>query len=114
MVSPPEDARRRAFSDAALVATLYAAACALARVQGFDHVSDDDFARVTIAQAFAASPKLDPSGTSWLPFPFWLLGGALRLLGRSLEVARGASLVFSALASPRPKSTAAVATRPPK
>jgi len=24
----------------------------------------------------AAAPRLDPSGTSWLPFPFWLNGAA--------------------------------------
>lgn len=100
--STPEDAQRRALSDAALVASLFAAGCALARIRGFDHVSDDDFARVTIAQAFAVAPKLDPSGTSWLPFPFWLLGTALRVAGRTLEAARGASLVFASLAAAMP------------
>jgi hypothetical protein len=33
-------------------------------------VSDDDYARVVIAQRLSLA--LDPSGTSWLPFPFWL------------------------------------------
>ncbi len=56
---------------------------------GFTHVSDDDYARVTIAQAFAHAPALDPSGTSWLPFPFWLNGVAMMIGGRSLAVARG-------------------------
>lgn len=65
------------------------------RSTGFDHVSDDDFARVTIAQAFAKSPRLDPSGTSWLPFPFWLLGGLL-VPARSLAVARFWSVVTAA------------------
>ncbi len=41
-----------------------------------------------IAEAFAHAPKLDPSGTSWLPAPFWLNGAAMMLFGRSLEVAR--------------------------
>jgi len=56
---------------------------------GFTHVSDDDYARVVIAQTFAHAPTLDPSGTSWLPFPFWLTGGAMTLFGsRSLDTAR--------------------------
>ncbi|MGO9000126.1 MAG: hypothetical protein ACLQVI_42910 [Polyangiaceae bacterium] len=55
---------------------------------GFTHVSDDDYARVVIAQEFAHHPALDPSGTSWLPFPFWVAGGAMRAFGSSLEVAR--------------------------
>jgi hypothetical protein len=65
---------------------------------GFSHVSDDDYARVVTAQLFAASPKLDPSGTSWLPFPFWLNGVAMIAFGRSLEVARAIAIacgVFS-------------------
>lgn len=56
--------------------------------EGFHGVSDDDFARVFIAQSFAAAPALDPSGTSWLPFPFWLTGSAMLLFGKSLSVAR--------------------------
>ena len=36
-----------------LVVLGYAAACGLVLALGFDHVSDDDYARVTIAQAFA-------------------------------------------------------------
>ena len=69
---------------------------------GFDHVSDDDFARVTIAQSFAHAPRLDPSGTSWLPFPFWMLGGAMAVFGRSLAVARVASIAFASLAATLP------------
>jgi hypothetical protein len=65
---------------------------------GFDHVSDDDYARVTIAQSFAVSPRLDPSGTSWLPFPFWALGSVMIAVGRSLAVARVASIAFASLA----------------
>jgi hypothetical protein len=66
---------------------------------GFSVVSDDDFARVVIAQKFAHEPHLDPTGTSWLPLPFWLLGGAMRLLGSSLEVARALAPVYAALGS---------------
>lgn len=55
---------------------------------GFRAISDDDFARVVIAERFAVSPALDPSGTSWLPFPFWLTGGLMAGFGRGLEVAR--------------------------
>jgi hypothetical protein len=51
-------------------------------------LSDDDYARVTIAQSFAARPRLDPSGSSWLPFPFWVMGGVMKLLDSSLDVAR--------------------------
>lgn len=66
---------------------------------GFRQISDDDYARVVIAQTFANTPRLDPSGTSWLPFPFWMTGSAMLVLGRSLAVARGVALVASALAS---------------
>ena len=62
--------------------------------RGFSHVSDDDYARVVIAQLFAHAPKLDPSGTSWLPFPFWMTGGAMLAFGRSLAVARAVALTL--------------------
>lgn len=65
---------------------------------GFRVVSDDDFARVVIAQRFAAAPKLDPTGTSWLPTPFWIVGGAMRVFGATLEVARALAVVSAALA----------------
>lgn len=55
---------------------------------GFRAVSDDDYARVVIAARFAASPSLDPSGTSWLPLPFWLQGLPMMLFGDSLATAR--------------------------
>ncbi|HEV3188871.1 MAG TPA: hypothetical protein VGY54_00165 [Polyangiaceae bacterium] len=55
---------------------------------GFDHVSDDDYARTVVAEQFAQVPRLDPSGTSWLPLPFWIVGATMRLAGRSLAVAR--------------------------
>lgn len=71
-----------------VVVLVKALACALALVLGFRAVSDDDFARVTIAQEFARLPVFDASGTSWLPLPFWLTGSAMLAFGRSLFVAR--------------------------
>ena len=42
---------------------------------GFSHVSDDDYARVVIAERFAHAPHLDPSATSWLAATaFWMRG----------------------------------------
>ena len=70
--------------------------------QGFTHVSDDDFSRTTISELFAHAPRLDPSGTSWLPFPFWVEGTLLGLLGRSLSVARGIAVWLGAAAVPLP------------
>ena len=94
--------RRALLRDAVAIAVVYAAVCAGARAAGFDHVSDDDFSRVTIAQSFAHAPRLDPSGTSWLPFPFWILGTVMAVLGRSLLVARGASIFLAAAAATTP------------
>ena len=67
------------------------------RSAGFLAVSDDDFCRITIAQRFAVAPRLDPSGTSWLPLPFWLLGTWLALVGRSLAAASVAAPVLATL-----------------
>lgn len=64
---------------------------------GFLALSDDDFARVTIAQRFAVAPSLDPSGTSWLPLPFMVQGGLARLFGSSFEVARWIWVTLGAL-----------------
>lgn len=75
-------------ADLGVIVLVKALACALALAVGFRAVSDDDFARVTIAQSFARSPAFDASGTSWLPFPFWLTGSAMMVAGRSLLVAR--------------------------
>jgi hypothetical protein len=86
----------------ALVAVAYGAACWLVRLAGFDHVSDDDFARATIAQTFAVAPRLDPSGTSWLPFPFWSTGILLAATNRSLEMARAASIAIASVAAAAP------------
>ena len=40
------------------------------------------------AYLFAGHAKLDPSGTSWLPFPFWATGTVMKVLDPSLDVAR--------------------------
>jgi hypothetical protein len=69
---------------------------------GFTHVSDDDYARTVIAEQFAYAPHLDPSGTSWLPFPFWIVGGWMRVFGRSLGAARAIAIVLGALAAVAP------------
>lgn len=71
------------------VALAWGGAAALLRLRGFDVLSDDDDARVFIAQRFAEKASLDPSGTSWLPFPFWTMGLAMKALGGTLAVARG-------------------------
>jgi len=55
---------------------------------GFHALSDDDFSRVVIAQSFAWRPRWDPSGTSWLPLPFWLYGTCMTLCGATLACAR--------------------------
>ncbi len=85
---------------AAAVLALIALKCgvsAWALHTGFTHVSDDDYARVTIAQAFAHAPHLDPTGTSWLPFPFWLNGAVMAVAGRTLAVARAVAIVSAVL-----------------
>jgi hypothetical protein len=65
--------------------------------QGFTHVSDDDYSRTVIAETFAHAPKLDPSGTSWLPLPFWIEGAAMAVFGRTLGVARAVAVVLGAV-----------------
>ena len=64
---------------------------------GFRAVSDDDYARVVIAERFAELPRLDPSGTSWLPLPFWIYGAGVRLLGMGLEAARVTAVILGVL-----------------
>jgi hypothetical protein len=80
--------------DLGIVALAKVAACALVLAAGFRAVSDDDFSRVVIAQAWAHAPRLDPTGTSWLPLPFWITGSAMFLFGRSLDVARATACVL--------------------
>jgi hypothetical protein len=89
-----QTAASRLAADAALLIVLKASTGALVLWSGFRAVSDDDYARVTIAQRFAESPTLDPSGTSWLPLPFYVYGGALRLFGSSLGTARGVAMIL--------------------
>jgi hypothetical protein len=83
----------------ALVALVKGAVSAAVLLGGFRAVSDDDFARVVIAEQWARAPRLDPSGTSWLPLPFWVVGAAMKALGRSLETARGAAFVLGVAAA---------------
>ncbi|MBW2459757.1 MAG: hypothetical protein JRI68_35025, partial [Deltaproteobacteria bacterium] len=71
-----------------LVVGLKALVGAVVLMGGFRAVSDDDFARVVLAQQWAFDPQLDPTGTSWLPLPFWLYGGVMTVFGTSLDVAR--------------------------
>jgi hypothetical protein len=70
--------------------------------QGFTHVSDDDYARTVIAEQFAHAPRLDPSGTSWLPLPFWLTGVTMMAAGRTLGVARAVAVVLGAVSVAAP------------
>lgn len=87
-------AASRLGADAAALVVLKACIGALVLSSGFRAVSDDDYARTVIAQRFAESPALDPTGSSWLPLPFYVYGGALRLFGTSLGVARGVASVL--------------------
>lgn len=81
--------------DGGLVVLVRLVAMGVLHGLGFRAISDDDYSRVVIAQTFAAAPSLDPSGTSWLPLPFWLTGGVMALAGSSLAVARGLALLTS-------------------
>lgn len=83
----PRGASRPAF-DALGVLALKGFASGLVLLGGFRAVSDDDFARVVLAQRFAEAPALDPTGSSWLPLPFWVYGALQALFGPSLTVAR--------------------------
>lgn len=86
----------RALRQALLVALARALTSVTCWWSGFRAISDDDYSRVVIAARFAYHPSPDPSGTSWLPLPFWLYGVPLALLDDSLWVARGVALVLGA------------------
>ena len=86
--------RRDVAWDAAALAAVKLAVSLAVLLAGFRQVSDDDYARVVISQQFAHAPRLDPSGTSWLPFPFWVEGTAMMLAGRTLGVARGLAVAL--------------------
>ncbi|MEP7051136.1 MAG: hypothetical protein ABJB12_12330 [Pseudomonadota bacterium] len=74
-------------------------ACLVAWAYGFRALSDDDYARISIAQGFAAVPRWDPTDTSWLPAPFWAYGSAFRAFGTDLGVARAAAVAASLAAT---------------
>lgn len=80
--------------DALSVAGAKVALSAAVLASGFRAVSDDDYARVVITQGWAHAPKLDPTGTSWLPMPFWLGGSVMLAAGRGLWVARATAFVL--------------------
>ncbi|HMJ15940.1 MAG TPA: glycosyltransferase family 39 protein, partial [Polyangiaceae bacterium] len=86
-------------ANALLLAATRAAVSVAIFACGFRAISDDDYARVVIAQRFAHDPAWDPSGTSWLPLPFWLTGGLMRVFGPELEVAQLTSFACGILAS---------------
>jgi len=83
---------RAAAIEIAGIAALRGLGVLLVLALGFRAISDDDYSRVVIAERLVAEPRLDPSGTSWLPFPFHALGAAMAVAGRSLAVARVASV----------------------
>jgi hypothetical protein len=66
---------------------------------GFRALSDDDYARISIAQRFAESASFDPSRTSWLPAPFWVYGTMFRVFGTGLTVARVTAIALSTAAT---------------
>lgn len=98
-VAPDTSARMAARRDALLVAGAKLLVSLAVLWTGFRAVSDDDFARVVIAQRFAQVPSLDPSGTSWLPLPFWLTGGAMDVFGSGIDVARATAFALGIAAA---------------
>jgi hypothetical protein len=84
-------------ADALLVGAAKLVTSSVVLATGFRAVSDDDYARIVIAQRFVERPALDPSGTSWLPVPFWTYGAAFSLFGGGLGVARVTALVLGVL-----------------
>lgn len=84
----------RALRDLLLVAAARAVTSGACLWSGFRAISDDDYSRVTIAARFAAAPSADPSGTSWLPLPFWLYGVPMALFGDSLATARAVAVLL--------------------
>jgi hypothetical protein len=100
-VTRPADSSGAAVDTAALLAVKLAVGACVLHL-GFSHVSDDDYARTFIAQRFVVAPGLDPSGTSWLPLPFWIDGLAMAIAGRSLAVTRAVALTLSTLSVAAP------------
>ncbi len=98
----PETRLRELLPDARELALLFGArglACVAAWRAGFRALSDDDYARISIAQGFAREPSFDPSGTSWLPAPFWAYGAAFRGFGTGLGVARTVAIALALAAT---------------
>ncbi|HEY0469062.1 MAG TPA: hypothetical protein VGC79_32940, partial [Polyangiaceae bacterium] len=98
----PETRLREFLPDARELAVLFGArglACVAAWRSGFRALSDDDYARISIAQRFAQEAHFDPSGTSWLPAPFWAYGAAFRVFGSGLGVARTVAIVLALAAT---------------
>ncbi|HEY4103482.1 MAG TPA: hypothetical protein VGM44_06305, partial [Polyangiaceae bacterium] len=85
--------------EAVLLSAFRALASLSAYASGFRALSDDDYARIAIAQRFAAAPHFDPSTTSWLPVPFWCYGAAFRVFGTDLAVARATAIALATLAT---------------
>ena len=86
----------RALRHALLVALARVCVSLFVLGSGFRAISDDDYSRVVIAARFAQHPSLDPSGTSWLPLPFWLYGVPMALFGDSLTTARVVAVLLGA------------------
>ncbi len=100
--------------DLGVVALIKAVASATILATGFRAVSDDDFARVVLAETWARSPTLDPTGSSWLPFPFWIQGTVMAIAGRSLDVARATAIVLGLFSAVIVYLAARWITREPK
>jgi len=103
-IQPRNDAgsARGWIADIAVLITLKLIIGAYALLVGFSHVSDDDYARTVIAQQFAVTPRFDPSATSWLPLPFWLVGAAMATTARSLATARAVAVGLGAASTALP------------
>ena len=95
----PNEQRRAVQGALVLVVGVRILVSLIAWALGAPPVSDDDFARLTIAQGFALAPSWDPSGTSWLPAPFWLQGSVLALFGRDPFVAQGMAVATSGVSA---------------
>lgn len=91
--------RPRPWVDAVGLILLKLAVTKAVLATGFRAVSDDDYARVAIAQRFADAPNVDPTGSSWLPFPFYLYGIAFRVFGNSLGVATVTAALFGVVST---------------
>jgi hypothetical protein len=94
---PSPDRLAVALVVALIVVRLVASAATLA--SGFRAVSDDDFARVVVAEEWAHAPRWDASHTSWLPAPFWIAGLAMKIAGRGLDTARVTAVVLGVAAT---------------